>query len=125
VDNRPVATEAGDPLRPPTESAELEIVRERGGWADRARSYRVLVDGEEAARIRRGQTKVVAIQPGSHEIQLTIDWARSPSIEVHVGAGQRVSLRCWPNVRPFGARRGLAQPADWIGLALDESASGP
>ncbi len=89
------------------------------------RSYHVLVDGEEVARIRRGQTQVVAIQPGSHEIQLTIDWARSPSVEVQVGAGQRVRLRCWPNVRPFGARRGLAQPGDWIGLALDESASGP
>lgn len=118
-----MAAEENDPPRPASGSAELEIVREGGGWADRGRSYHVLVDGEKVARIRRGQAQVVAIEPGYHEVHLTIDWARSPSVEVQVDAGQRVRLRCWSNVRPFRAARGLANPGDWIGLALDEGVS--
>lgn len=121
VDNRLVTTEAGDGQEPPSGSAELELVRARAGWADRWRSYQVLLDGVKVAKIRGGQTQVVPVEPGNHEVHLTIDWARSPSVDVDVGAGQRVRLKCWSNVRPFRTKRAMANPDAWIGLALDEN----
>lgn len=115
-----MTTEAGDRQERPTGS-ELELVRARAGWADRWRSYHVLLDGVEIAKIRGGQTQVVRVEPGSHEVHLTIDWARSPSVDVNVGAGQRVRLKCWSNVRPFRTKQAMANADAWIAVALDEN----
>ena len=81
----------------------------------------MLVDGVKIGEIRRGQTQLLPVEPGRHEVRLTISWCSSPSVEVEVGAGQRVRLKCWPNVRPFQARRtAFNNPDAWTGLALDE-----
>ncbi len=77
--------------------------RASGGYSDRFRAYRVLIDGREAGKLRRGQDLVVEVEPGTHEVHATIDWARSPTVSVTLGGGEEASLVCAPKANPLTA----------------------
>jgi hypothetical protein len=84
-------------------TTRIRLERARGGYADALRSYRVLLDGAVAGQVKRGQTLVLETEPGTHQVQLTIDWARSEPVDVQVQPGQEAHLRCWPKANPFTA----------------------
>lgn len=79
----------------------IEIEREAGHWTDRGRAYKVLVDGSEAGEVRQGESKSFAVEPGSHEVQMKIDWCRSRPENVEVGAGEPARLMCRPAANPW------------------------
>jgi hypothetical protein len=96
----------------------LSITRESGGWRDRFRSYDVLVDGEKAATVGRGQTVVVPVKPGAHSVQLAIDWGRSAAVEVAVEEGVTVELRCAPNTSQSSRKSITSGAAEYAHLWL-------
>lgn len=77
-------------------NATIQLTREQAGWVDRARKYKVLIDGNEVGTIRDGQTCKFDVVAGEHRLGLRIDWARSPEIMVAVGDGQVASFWCRP-----------------------------
>ncbi len=80
----------------------IEIAREKA-YVDKARAYRVLVDGTEVGRIKEGETQSFAVAPGSHEVLLKIDWATSPAVTVDVSPGGTARLGARPKPNPFTA----------------------
>jgi hypothetical protein len=75
-----------------------EIVIRRGdGYRDLLRSYRILVDGKDVAKIRRNSERRLPVSPGSHRVQLRIDWMGSPELQVFVDSGDHIVLLCGPN----------------------------
>lgn len=90
----------------------IRVTREPGVWRDRLRAYSVVVDSQAAGKVRRGQTLELPVAPGAHSVQIAIDWARSPALDVEVAPGQTVDLRCAPNT---------AQPA-LIGITTGRGA---
>jgi hypothetical protein len=76
--------------------AELEITRVAEGWRDRSRAYKVYVNGERRGMIRRGETKVLDVEPGQVKVQLRIDWCRSRKETIDLEPGSAASLRCGP-----------------------------
>jgi len=66
----------------------IVLRRERGGTRDIFRSYQVMIDGEMAAKLKRGQTVTLPIPADPHEIFVRIDLCRSPSVEVDARPGQ-------------------------------------
>jgi hypothetical protein len=89
----PPETAAGLPR---SDLATIVLRRERGSYRDFMRSYQVIVDGEMAAKIKRGQTLTLPIPAGRHEIFIRIDWCRSPVLEVDAGSGQVIEMSCEP-----------------------------
>src|SRR4051794_15244044 len=81
--------------------ASLTVERIENAWIDRARAYKVMVDGNEVGRVRRGETQTFQIAPGPHEVHMGIDWARSPSVEGDFAEGGDTRLRCGPNANPL------------------------
>ena len=82
------------------DACTIRLTREPRGWrADRLRAYSVVVDSQAVGKIRRGQTLELPVAPGAHSVQIAIDWARSPALEVDVDLvpGETVDLRCTPN----------------------------
>lgn len=77
-------------------------------WADRARTYKVMLDGREVGRIGNKQTLELDVAPGPHELYLAIDWCRSPSVafEAPEGDAQPIAFRCTPAMA--GWRQALA-----------------
>jgi hypothetical protein len=78
---------------------QIKISRCGGFWADGARKYRLRVDGRAFGAISPGDVRTIDAEPGSHRVQLRLDWCRSPVLEVHVPVDGAVGVRCWPNGR--------------------------
>jgi hypothetical protein len=76
--------------------ALLLLSRKREGWRDSLRSYLVILDGEQVARIRRGQAVELPVSPGRHEILLKVGIGSSPTVEVDAEPGEQIRLFCEP-----------------------------
>jgi hypothetical protein len=76
--------------------ATIVLTRESRGWRDRARSYMVMLDDAEVAKVRRGQRVELPVTPGHHEVFLKISWCRSPAVAVDAQPGDVIELFCAP-----------------------------
>jgi hypothetical protein len=81
--------------------ARITIDRASRGWFGSARSYRVLIDDRRVARVRYGEAVTVVTTPGRHELQLALDWARSPKLPLDVAESHELRLRCGPYGNPL------------------------
>jgi hypothetical protein len=65
-----------------------QIIFHRGtGWVDRARAYKIVIDGEECGRLKRNSSLKVEIPAGPHEITAKIDWCGGNVIFVDAKEG--------------------------------------
>jgi len=80
---------------------ELVLSRAREPYQDRARVYRVRLDGTDVATIAAGEEKRVAVHPGHHTLQLTIDWCRSNLLDLSIQSGESQLYICGPNATPL------------------------
>lgn len=76
--------------------AKLIVARPRQ-YVDMLRRYKILVDGERAATIRRGETVELELPPGRHEITARIDWGRSNPVAIQAGEGESHCLEVGSN----------------------------
>jgi hypothetical protein len=93
----------------------LALARAAGGWSDRMRAYRVVIDGDAVAVIRRGKRLDLPLAAGRHEVYLKIDWCRSRAVSADLLPGQATKLFC----RPAASTRAemieaLSQPRQYI-----------
>ena len=86
------------------EPGEASLTITRGtAFVDRARSYKVMLDGAELGRIKNDTTQTFSVPPGAHELHLKVDWASSPVVSFNVAAGQDVRYTCYPTANAFMA----------------------
>ncbi|PRC92909.1 hypothetical protein [Solimicrobium silvestre] len=81
--------------------SKLIVQRHKAIWQDAARDYVILVDGKELGRVGNGSEIEIQIKPGTHTVQLKIDWCRSPKITITVATEQAITLDCGPNSTPL------------------------
>jgi hypothetical protein len=102
------------------QSAVLCLSRERSRWVDRLRTYRVLLDGTEVARLANGTSTNVSIAPGAHTLRLKLDIVGSTEQQFDAAPGQQVEFVCRAGVHPFFAWitfiEGLWRRDKWINL---------
>jgi hypothetical protein len=82
-------------------AGRITIDRAARGWLNSARAYRVLLDGNGVARVKYGQSVTVTAAPGRHDLQLAVDWARSPTLGLDLADGQELRIRCGPYGNPL------------------------
>jgi hypothetical protein len=70
-----------------------------GGYADRLRDYRVLLDGAEIGRIGNGAAKRFEIRSGQHQLMIKVDWGRSNIVAFDIGENQSARFLCGSNLR--------------------------
>ena len=84
-----------------------------------------MIDGATAAKVKYGQSVTVAAAPGSHELQLAVDWARSPMLRLELAEGQELRVRCGPYGNPLVSLfRGIFTPRRSIVVELDARQGG-
>lgn len=83
-------------------SARLVITR-RPNFVAKVRAFKVLIDGEEVGTLREGAPFTHEMTPGRHELQLKLDWGKSPIEEFEVRAGQELRYWCRTNGNPLSA----------------------
>lgn len=80
-----------------TPSRSTVTVIRMTGQRDQLRDYKVHLDGSERGTIAQGQCISVPVAPGSHQLQLTLDWAKSKMVTVSVAEGHDVVRYCRPS----------------------------
>ena len=95
-------------------------VRREPGSSSILRAFRVLVDGKEVGRLRRDGELGVDVEPGTHAVQIRIDWAGSKPLEVTVGPGEVVRLVCEPAPFIQGLISIFRAPSEYIQLRASE-----
>lgn len=77
------------------------VRRIESGSRDRFRSYKVFIDDREVGKLKRGESATFELSPGTHTVQVAIDWKRSASFTV---SGEQAHLfRCGPGGGAFKA----------------------
>lgn len=74
-------------------SAQIAIARPRDDLFGLVRAMHVRVDGEPAGPVRHGQRQTFTVEPGTHQVQVSMDWCRSEPTTVQVGSQQTVELQ--------------------------------
>ncbi len=72
----------------------ISVYRAEDDHYGQLRRYRVFVDGESVAELRRGEVCQQEVAPGRHTVQVRISWCSSPSVVVQVVPGERTSMIC-------------------------------
>lgn len=75
----------------------IQIKRD-SGWTDRARAYKVVVDGKVIGKIHNGEEASFETTPGQHELVLKIDWCKSNYINFEAG-NEITQFECGSNLR--------------------------
>lgn len=76
----------------------VKLIRDTG-YADAARTYKVLVDGAVVTRIKQGATLQLEVSPGEHHLQLKIDWCSSRRVSFKVADGESLTFHVKSNLR--------------------------
>ena len=84
--------------------AEIVISRPNEVWANRLRSYKIVVDDEVAATLGRGEHATVTVPGGHHSVRAKLDWGSSPKLDVELGEDDRAYFICQSGVQPSLAR---------------------
>ena len=79
-------------------TTQLKLTRD-SGYADKARDYIVLLNGQRIGEIGDGEQRVFDIPAGSHELSLKIDWCTSNTLSLNVAQGKRFCCQCGSNLR--------------------------
>jgi hypothetical protein len=74
------------------------LLRRAAGFHDLARDYKVFLDGRECGQISNGGDCRLTVAPGSHRIQLKIDWCSSAEQQIHVGENEEFVMDCGNNI---------------------------
>ena len=74
--------------------------------ADFLRAYKVVLDGNEVSRIRRGKEVTFEVAPGQHRLWLRIDWCESNALDF-VSDGAALEFECGSNFGGWRAFLGM------------------
>ncbi|GMU84613.1 MAG: hypothetical protein AMXMBFR47_44820 [Planctomycetota bacterium] len=74
-------------------SAHLHLRRIRQ-WLSVFRKFRVILDGSEIGRIKRGTTETYEVAPGEHELVVKIDWVSAEPVTFRCEPGEHVRFVC-------------------------------
>jgi hypothetical protein len=94
---------------------QIVVTRPAGFYQDAVRRYRILIDGQAAGRLKRGESLRHTVQAGRHEVVAKIDWSGSPAAQVDVPPGGTVTLKVGPG-SPVG---GFFSSDKWLTLSVD------
>ncbi len=64
------------------------IINRKSEFINRARGFKIFIDGKEERKISNGGTEEFQVEPGSHILQLKIDWCCSPELNFNINGGE-------------------------------------
>lgn len=72
----------------------IKLTRKCLYYRDKARSYKIMIDGKCYGKIKDGETKNIDIGSGHHTMYLKIDWCRSNKIDFHISDNEILEFEC-------------------------------
>ena len=69
------------------------IINRKSEWINRARGFRLFIDGKEMGKLSNGSSEEYQVEPGKHILYCKIDWCSSREINTDVKDGQTLFLK--------------------------------
>lgn len=69
------------------------IISRKSEWVNRARGYKILIDGTEVGKLANGGSEEFQVMPGIHKVQSKINWCTSPELELEVKENETKFLK--------------------------------
>jgi len=74
-------------------STNIHIIRGKY-YADRFRSYRVMLDGKDVGKLPANEGLVIPVESGPHEVSLRIDWCGCEPVTFKTEEGSDIWFEC-------------------------------
>ena len=68
------------------------IVKRKKEWNNRARKFKLYIDGEKVDHIGNGEIKEFELKPGKHTVIAKMDWMSSPEFEVDLSGDKSKTI---------------------------------
>lgn len=94
----------------------ITVTREAGGYRDRMRAYKILIDKTVVGAIKPGESLTVPVASGSHTVQMKVDWCTSPTLTINAAAEANAVLTCAPAGSAITAPFSMFRPGAYIRL---------
>ena len=75
------------------ESKTKLVLTRKSEFVNRARSFKVMIDGQQAGTIRNGGAEEFHLTPGQHQVICKIDWCSSREYSVDIKEGETTYLQ--------------------------------
>lgn len=79
-------------MEPTSSSSGILRITRSSQWANAARKIRIFVDGQEVGAVGHGKSIELPLPSGSHDVEATLDWCRTPRVPVQIDRGATVEL---------------------------------
>lgn len=73
------------------DTGNIEVFREPSPIG-RVRTYRILADGAKVGVIKNGETVLIKLPKGMHDILVKLDWTKSNPVTVNIAPAQNIKL---------------------------------
>lgn len=80
----------------PMEGMAVIALHRLPSWTWRGSRFKVWIDGTKIGKVANGATTEIPLEPGNYSVRVSVDWCRSPDLEVSVTKGDIVHLECKP-----------------------------
>jgi len=94
----------------------ITVQRSPGGYRDRMRAYKILIDNQAVGTVKPGESVTTAAAPGTHTVRMKVDWCSSPAITVIAAPGTDSAFFCEPGGSAAAALFSLFRPGSYISL---------
>ncbi|HVM89551.1 MAG TPA: hypothetical protein VMT76_15290 [Puia sp.] len=68
------------------------MLTRKSEWMNRLRSYKVIIDGQEAGFIKNDSSEEFIVEPGYRKVQCKLNWLSSPEFDVTLKQNEIVYL---------------------------------
>ena len=92
------------------------IINRKSEFINRARGFRIFIDGKETGKLSNGGTEEIIVEPGPHILHCKIDWCSSPERNFEIKEGE---------TKFFMARSGMKYYSVGVVVLLASFLSGP
>jgi hypothetical protein len=75
-------------------TASIHIDRPAGGYANRLRQFKIVIDGEAVGGLSPGEARTFDVPAGSHTVCAKIDWCRSRKLTLELSERDKAHLVC-------------------------------
>lgn len=77
------------------------VLNRKSEVLNRARAFKVFIDGEEKGMIKNGGAEEYPVSPGTHSVQCKVRWYSSPAITLNVQEGETKVLKVQAAMKYF------------------------
>jgi hypothetical protein len=77
------------------------IINRSSEWMNKARAFKVMIDGQQAGTVKNGSSEEFKVEPGNHKVFCKVDWCSSREFELNLSPGETEYLNVKSGIKYY------------------------